>query len=225
MKKLLALLLLAVAGGAQAQPTGTLTNVGLTVNATTGAVVAPISAATFASANSYALLSGANTFLSGSSVTFAAGSTLTVNGAFAGTPTGGTLDFSANTLTLPATVSGGATSLLARGQGYAASSNASGTTTITPNSRTAVHSEILTITGTASTRIVVLSVSGRVAGDILRLRLNVPATQNIVIDVRNATAGGTQLTQLTTDTSGDDCALEYVFDGTAWQAFLCNYPA
>lgn len=45
-------------------------------------------------------LSGSNTFLSGSSVTFAAGSNLTVSGAFNGTPTGGTLNLSALTLTL-----------------------------------------------------------------------------------------------------------------------------
>jgi len=45
--------------------------------------------------------SAAHTFLSGSSATFASGSTLTLSGAFAGTPTGGTLNLSALTLTLP----------------------------------------------------------------------------------------------------------------------------
>lgn len=45
--------------------------------------------------------SSAHTFLTGSVVTFNSGSTLTVNGAFAGTATGGTLNLSALTLTLP----------------------------------------------------------------------------------------------------------------------------
>ncbi|MBI5770839.1 MAG: tail fiber domain-containing protein [Verrucomicrobia bacterium] len=44
----------------------------------------------------------ANNFLSGATATFAAGSTLTLNGALAGTPTGGTLNLSALTLTLGA---------------------------------------------------------------------------------------------------------------------------
>jgi len=45
--------------------------------------------------------SAAHTFLSGASATFASGSTLTLSGAFAGTPTGGTLNLAALTLTLP----------------------------------------------------------------------------------------------------------------------------
>lgn len=43
-------------------------------------------------------------FLSGATCTFATGSSLTVNGSFQGTPSGGTLDLSALSLTLPSSV-------------------------------------------------------------------------------------------------------------------------
>jgi hypothetical protein len=54
------------------------------------------------------------TWKTGSSGVFNVGSTLTVNGAFGGTPTGGTLDVSALTLTIPATVTGGTSSFQPR---------------------------------------------------------------------------------------------------------------
>ena len=56
-------------------------------------------------------LLGTNAVLSGATFTINSGATFTVSGTFAGTPTGGTLNLSNTTLTLPATVSGGTSSL------------------------------------------------------------------------------------------------------------------
>jgi hypothetical protein len=108
---------------------------------------------------------------------------------------------------------------------YNAQSNSSGNSAVAPTAGATNHIEVITFSGTARTSIVTLSTAGRVAGDLCFLRLSVPATASIVVEVRNNTTGGTLLTQLTTDTTGDDCALIYYFDGTAWQPFLANYPA
>lgn len=109
--------------------------------------------------------------------------------------------------------------------GYYAQANSSGNSTVAPGAGARTHVEIITFSGTARTSIVTLATAGRQSGDLCFLRLSVPATANIVVEVRNATTGGTLLSQLTTDTTGDDLALIYYFDGTAWQPFLANYPA
>lgn len=112
-----------------------------------------------------------------------------------------------------------------RGLSYHAQTNASGTSNIQPDSDKALHTEKITVSGGATTRTIVLKTTGRIAGDKLALRLEVPATAGIVIEVRNATALGDILTQLTTDTEGTPCALEYVYNGSAWEKYLANYPA
>jgi hypothetical protein len=113
----------------------------------------------------------------------------------------------------------------ARANGYNAQANSSGNSTVTPASAYATHTEIVTFSGSARTSVVILSTTGRTSGDVLRLRLNMPATSAIVAEVRNASAVGTLLASLTTDGSGDDCFIQLTFNGTAWDRDFTAYPA
>ena len=126
---LLALTLTVAATAATTFPTADTTAV--TKAAATGALIAGFNTAQ------------SHTFLTGASVTFAAGSTLTLNGALAGTPTGGTLNLSALTLTLPATVSGGASSF----QPLDSDLTAIAALTTTANGRSLLAASALTATG------------------------------------------------------------------------------
>jgi hypothetical protein len=111
-----------------------------------------------------------------------------------------------------------------RSGSYNAQSNSSGTSTITPVPTSMQHVEMITFSGSAGTRTIVLDTADRVAGDMCFLRMTVPATANIVVEVRNSTSGGTLLSQLTTDTSGDDASFTYVYTGSAWTPFTFAYP-
>lgn len=103
--------------------------------------------------------------------------------------------------------------------GYAASTNASGNTTITPGVICLAHTEVTTVSGSGSTtRIMILATSNApLRGMRIIHRLAMPATAEITIEWRNATAGGTLITSLLSDGSGDDAVAEFYFDGTAWQ--------
>lgn len=105
---------------------------------------------------------------------------------------------------------------------YNASSNSTGNTTITPTQSN--HIEVVTFSGTAGTRILILDASAQLVGNVAKLRLNLPATAAIVVEVRNATSGGTLLFSITTDGSGDDAYLELYFDGSAWQRLFNVLP-
>ncbi len=107
---------------------------------------------------------------------------------------------------------------------YASGANSSGNTMITPASLCRVLTYVLTVSGTAGTRIVVLDASSLSAGRRLSLVLRLPTTAAIVVEVRNATTGGTLLATLTTDTSGDDANLHFYDNGTAWEAESSKYP-
>jgi SPP1 family predicted phage head-tail adaptor len=111
--------------------------------------------------------------------------------------------------------------------GYNASSNAAGTTTITPTARRLTHKETTTISGSGSTtRLMVLAITPTPpSGASIIHRLTVPATAEITIEWRNATAGGTLITSAITDGSGDDMVAEFVFDGAAWQFTRFHAPA
>jgi hypothetical protein len=111
--------------------------------------------------------------------------------------------------------------------GYAASTNASGNTTITPAVINLRHTEVTTVSGSGSeTRIVILATSNTPrAGQILIHRLNLPATADITVEWRNATSGGTLITSLITDGSADDVVAEFYYDGSAWQFLRFNNPA
>mgnify|MGYP002135492551 FL=1 len=105
---------------------------------------------------------------------------------------------------------------------YEAASNSTGNTTVTPTQSN--HVAILVFTGSAGTRIAILSTTNQLVGNTLELRLNLPTTAAIVVEVRNGTAGGTLLYSLTTDGSGDDAYLRLYFDGTAWQRLANIIP-
>lgn len=109
---------------------------------------------------------------------------------------------------------------------YAASSNSTGNTTVTPASSKLTHTEEITFTGSAGTRIVVLDVVGRSAGDVVILKLNLPSTASIVVEVRDATSGGTLLASVTTDGTAGVVGMAFTFNGTAftepWLAQWCD---
>ena len=109
---------------------------------------------------------------------------------------------------------------------YNASANSTGNTTITPGVVALQHVEVITVTGAAGTRIIILDTAcAPAAGCRIAVRLNLPATASILFDFRNATSGGTQLTTMETDGSGDDAVAEFYYDGTAWQFLKFQIPA
>lgn len=103
--------------------------------------------------------------------------------------------------------------------------------TVTPASPNAVVA--IGISGGVSLRLVILSVIGRNEGDRVVLSFTLPATAGITINVRNASAVGTQLlpssvfpsNTLTTDGVTLGWAVEFYFDGTAWNYLRSNLPA
>jgi len=108
----------------------------------------------------------------------------------------------------------------------AASTNSTGNLTLAPGVLAATHIEATAVTGLAGTRIVILTAdAGRAPGARLIHRVALPAVSGIVLEWRNATAGGALLTSLATDGSGDDAVVEAYFDGTAWQFLRFSYPA
>jgi hypothetical protein len=119
-------------------------------------------------------------------------------------------------------VDAGLAALLTR----ASAANADATATpITFPAGSRVHTVDIVFTGAAGTRTIVLPTTDREPGDIARLDYTLPATAGLVIELRNATAGGTLLDTLTTDTSADSAALELCFSGTVWQLNHALYPA
>lgn len=142
-----------------------------------------------------------------------------------GTPMNGSADW----------VSIGSAFSLFSGNSFAAYANAAGNTLITPTSPN--HTAAVTFTGGASIRILILDITGQNAGNRLVVDCLLPVTPNIVLNFRNATAGGTQLLPvsaqlpnfpgngLTTDGSYVLAALEFYFDGTQWNYLRANIPA
>jgi hypothetical protein len=117
--------------------------------------------------------------------------------------------------------------LLKAMNGYHADTNNSGTTTVSPNPTAAIHTEVITFGGSGSTtRLVVLSTANApFAGARCTVRCALPATADITVEFRNATSGGTLLTSMVTDGSGDDCVAEFYHDGAAWNFLRFNLPA
>lgn len=107
------------------------------------------------------------------------------------------------------------------------STNASGNTTITPGPVCLLHTEVTTVSGSGSTtRVIILdTASTPFAGQTIRHRLALPATADITIEWRNATVGGTLLTSLLTDGSGDDAVAEFHYTGSAWAFLRFTNPA
>ncbi len=117
------------------------------------------------------------------------------------------------------------------GNAYAAFTNNSGNSTLTPTEPNQTY--LGTVGGSARSSIFILDVAGRTSGDRIILDLLLPATANIVLSVRNATSGGTLLlptesfpTQdLTTDGNIRSWHLEFTFDGVAFIYDMSNLPA
>lgn len=117
------------------------------------------------------------------------------------------------------------------GNDFDSATNNTGNTTITPTEPN--YTFALTFGGSARTSIIILDVAGRTAGDKIFLDLILPATANIVIDVRNATSGGTRLLpvetfpsqDLTTDGSLLSGHWEFTYNGSAWVFDTSNLPA
>lgn len=111
------------------------------------------------------------------------------------------------------------------------SSSVAGNTTITPT--TPNQSYQFTVTGAASLRLIILAVTARISGDRIKLNVIFPATAGITLNVRNASAVGTQLlptekfaaNTLTTDGVTLSACLEFVFNGTAWIYQTSSLPA
>lgn len=112
-----------------------------------------------------------------------------------------------------------------RADGYGSDTNSSGTTTITPGATKAMHTHVLTVSGSAGTRSIVLATTGRVAGDRIRVLADLPATALVVLNFYSGDTGGAVIATRTTDDSGDDLAAEFVYTGTAWRKAFVAYPA
>lgn len=108
---------------------------------------------------------------------------------------------------------------------YSESTNVSGNTTIMPDTSSREHTEAIAFTGSAGTRIIILSTTDRVSADAITVLAGLPATADIVLEFRDATSTGALLLTRTTDASGDDLSADFIFTGTAWRYVRSTYPA
>lgn len=114
---------------------------------------------------------------------------------------------------------------------YATATNNSGNTTFTPTA--SIQSYLATVGGTARTSIFIMATAGRTAGDKIFLDIIFPATAAIVIEVRDATAGGTLLLpaevfpsqNFTTDGVTLSAHWEFTYTGAAWIYDSSSIPA
>jgi hypothetical protein len=106
--------------------------------------------------------------------------------------------------------------------------NSTGNETISPAAGKRRHSVDAVITGTAGTRIFILDVADRAAGDEIEIDFTLPDTASIVLEVRNATSGGTLIYSHTTNgteaTDGFRLLTRMRFDGTAFEGVEAMYP-
>lgn len=112
---------------------------------------------------------------------------------------------------------------------YSADPNSTGNTTLTPSAGVRLHFSKAVITGTASTRVFILATTDREAGDRIEIDFVLPDTASIVLEIRNATSGGTLLYTVTTDgsdaTNGYHFRAAMRFNGTAWEQAGAIYPS
>lgn len=92
--------------------------------------------------------------------------------------------------------------------------NSTGNFTVAPASQ--IHSEFVTITGSAGTRNGILTATGLIAGARVTVRLTLPATASIVINIYDQTLTGTLLATVTSDASGylPTGRMDFVWDGS-----------
>ena len=108
-----------------------------------------------------------------------------------------------------------------------ATANATGNSILTfaPNANELYS--VVTISGAASMRYLVLDVTGRLLGDVIRVRVNTGMVAGVTIDVDNATTGGGSLIGgvfTTNGTGTDNLCVSAWFDGTAWHPLGVIYP-
>ena len=102
-------------------------------------------------------------------------------------------------------------------------SNSTGNTTITVPSGCEHYTVYGTFTGSAGTRILIFDTANANSGCVVVVVAELPATTSIILDLRSATAGGTQLDSITTDTSGDNATFKVGFT-TVWNKIETQYP-
>jgi hypothetical protein len=86
-----------------------------------------------------------------------------------------------------------------------------------------LHTATVTFTGAARTSNVAMPVTNRVAGDRVTIKCVLPGTDNFIINIRNATTGGTLLYSITTSGAGD-ASFDLEYDGAAFQPVGYHYP-
>lgn len=103
--------------------------------------------------------------------------------------------------------------------------NGGGASAVVPTSQ--IHTEVVTVTGGAGTRQVVVQAAGLVAGAHVALRLVLPNTAGIAIQIFDQSANGTLLA--TVNTTGDGftpvARVELEFDGANWNRDFLIIPA
>jgi len=100
--------------------------------------------------------------------------------------------------------------------------NTAGNAQINPASQ--LHLEEITVGGSARTSQLVVSLVGLVAGAMPKIRLQLPATAAIVLNVRNGTASGAIVATLTTNGSARAVLFELDFNGTALELLRTTDP-
>ncbi len=99
----------------------------------------------------------------------------------------------------------------------AIASSAAGNSNVTRGATSRHHTAVITVTGAAGTRTFsLLTSSSPNAGDIELLAFANPATSGIVLEVHNATSGGTLLATTTTTGSGRPLFMAFEYTGSAW---------
>jgi hypothetical protein len=104
--------------------------------------------------------------------------------------------------------------------GTAQTTNAAGNTTVTP----AAHywTEKILFTGSAGTQIVILSTAAPpVAGDVISLFIQKTDGGGIVVEVTNATSGGTLLATFADGTGNNTARFDFVY-GTIATGYAAN---
>lgn len=101
--------------------------------------------------------------------------------------------------------------------------NAGGNSVISPSS--GMHSEIITFTGAAGTRICNIVTAARTSGDTVAFTALLPATPGVRVQVTNGTVGGTVLFDYRSDGLTRTFFCRLVFDGVNWQPQFFTAPA
>jgi hypothetical protein len=86
------------------------------------------------------------------------------------------------------------------------------------------HRVLATFGGSAGTRVIILPTTNREDGDVVEVVTFFPDTPDIIVEIRNATAGGTLLASFTTADFAMRGRFEGEFNGTAWFATFASFP-